>query len=192
MKRIFHFRFNSLSGLDKDMPSVADIPPTPELPSRKASAPPVAVLPASNGKSERPHGYANGYPLVVEPKPVAGDALSRPAMYAKFIESSNALTAFQYVCAFYFCRQCLTHVFFFEYRLGAPVVLDGNSLSIPAVTAAARYGAAVTLDDSPQVRNRVLESRKVIVGKVTAEKSVYGVSTGFGGSGRISCIFFPA
>ncbi|KAI0343722.1 phenylalanine ammonia-lyase [Trametopsis cervina] len=65
---------------------------------------------------------------------------------------------------------------------GAPVVIDGQSLSIPAVTATARYSADVTLDESPEVRARVLESRKVIVGKVGAEKSVYGVSTGFGGS----------
>lgn len=107
MKRIFHFRFNSLSGsIDKEMPSVADIPPTPELPARKTSAPPVAavILPIANGKSERPpHAYPNGHPLtlVVEPKPVAGETSSRPAMYAKFIESYDALTSFQYVaCCF--------------------------------------------------------------------------------------------
>ncbi|KAI0692100.1 phenylalanine ammonia-lyase [Cytidiella melzeri] len=82
-------------------------------------------------------------------------------MFAKFIESYDALTSFQ---------------------SGAPVVIDGNTLSIPAVTAAARYGASVNLSDSPEVRRRVSESRQVIVGKVDAEKSVYGVSTGFGGS----------
>ncbi|KAI0090738.1 phenylalanine ammonia-lyase [Irpex rosettiformis] len=82
-------------------------------------------------------------------------------MYAKFIESYDVLSSF---------------------RSGTPVVIDGNSLSIPAVTATARYGAQVTLDDSQQVRDRVLASRQVIVGKVGAEKSVYGVSTGFGGS----------
>lgn len=69
-------------------------------------------------------------------------------------------------------------------RSGTPVVIDGNSLSIPAVTAAARYGAGVNLDDSPEVRNRVQASRQVIVRKVDSEKSVYGVSTGFGGSGK--------
>ncbi len=73
-------------------------------------------------------------------------------------------------------------------RSGTPVVIDGNSLSIPAVTATARYGAEVNLDDSPEVRDRVLASRQVIVGKVGAEKSVYGVSTGFGGSGKVAVI----
>lgn len=68
-------------------------------------------------------------------------------------------------------------------RTGNPVVVDGTTLSIPAVAAAARFGAPVTLDGSSDVRERVIKSRKVIVGKVESEKSVYGVSTGFGGSG---------
>lgn len=62
--------------------------------------------------------------------------------------------------------------------------MDGHTLSLPAVTAAARYGAPVTLDDSPRTQERVAQSRKVIVDKVSAETSVYGVSTGFGGSGQ--------
>ncbi|CAL1711337.1 unnamed protein product [Somion occarium] len=61
-------------------------------------------------------------------------------------------------------------------------VTNGHNLSIPAVTAAARFGAAVTLDDSKQLRERVDKSRSVIVAKVNSERSVYGVSTGFGGS----------
>lgn len=63
------------------------------------------------------------------------------------------------------------------------MVVDGHTLSIPAVAAAARYQAPVALDQSSEVRQRVQQSRKVIVDKVSSERSVYGVSTGFGGSG---------
>lgn len=69
---------------------------------------------------------------------------------------------------------------------GQPVLVDGQTLSIPAVAAAARYGAAVTLDSSSHIKDRVAKSRKVIVGKVDAQTSIYGVSTGFGGSGTLT------
>lgn len=62
--------------------------------------------------------------------------------------------------------------------------MDGKTLSIPAVTAAARYGATVSLDEKDELKEQVAKSRAVIVGKVNAETSVYGVSTGFGGSGE--------
>ncbi|KZT01457.1 phenylalanine ammonia-lyase [Laetiporus sulphureus 93-53] len=68
------------------------------------------------------------------------------------------------------------------YKNGKAVVVDGKTLSVPAVTAAARYGADVTLDESSQLKEQVARSRAVIVKKVEAETSVYGVSTGFGGS----------
>jgi len=68
------------------------------------------------------------------------------------------------------------------YRNGKPVVVDGQTLSIAAVTAASRYGASVKLDDSPSIKNQIAKSRKVISDKVDAGLSVYGVSTGFGGS----------
>lgn len=64
------------------------------------------------------------------------------------------------------------------------MVIDGTSLSIPAVAAAARFGASVKLDDSPRLREQVRKSRQALVAKVDAETSVYGVSTGFGGSGK--------
>ena len=67
-------------------------------------------------------------------------------------------------------------------RNGKSVVIDGHSLSIAAVTAAARYHAAISLEDSYPVKNKLAKSRKVIVDKVDAGLSVYGVSTGFGGS----------
>lgn len=67
-------------------------------------------------------------------------------------------------------------------RNGKPVTVDGQNLSIAAVTAAARYNASVTLDGSPKIVASMNKSRKVISGKVESETSVYGVSTGFGGS----------
>lgn len=70
------------------------------------------------------------------------------------------------------------------YRHGQPVVVDGETLSVPAVAAVARYGANVVLDDSSEIQDRVLKSRQVIADKVSSQKSVYGVSTGFGGSGK--------
>ncbi|KZT23553.1 phenylalanine ammonia-lyase [Neolentinus lepideus HHB14362 ss-1] len=76
------------------------------------------------------------------------------------------------------------HAFYeFEYyRNGKAVQLNGHSLSIPAVVASARYHAPVTLDYSPAVQECVAKSRNVIVEKVNNSTSVYGVSTGFGGS----------
>ena len=68
-------------------------------------------------------------------------------------------------------------------RSGKSVVVDGHSLSIAAVTAAARYSAQVEVDPSPAVADRVGRSRDVIAQKVAAGTSVYGLTTGFGGSG---------
>ncbi|KAF7351061.1 Phenylalanine ammonia-lyase [Mycena sanguinolenta] len=69
-----------------------------------------------------------------------------------------------------------------SYKNGRVIEIDGYSLSIPAVTAAARYGAPVVLKDSPVIKERLDKSRAVIVDKIEGNKSVYGVSTGFGGS----------
>ncbi|PIL27097.1 hypothetical protein GSI_10237 [Ganoderma sinense ZZ0214-1] len=69
-----------------------------------------------------------------------------------------------------------------DYKQGQPIVVDGQTLSIAAVAAVARYSASVVLDDSSDIQTRVLKSRQVIAAKVTGQKSVYGVSTGFGGS----------
>ncbi|KAH8828221.1 L-Aspartase-like protein [Flagelloscypha sp. PMI_526] len=69
-----------------------------------------------------------------------------------------------------------------DYRNGNSVNIDGQTLSIPAVVAVARHGASVELDKSQAVQERMAKSRAVITGKVTDGTSVYGVSTGFGGS----------
>jgi phenylalanine ammonia-lyase len=67
-------------------------------------------------------------------------------------------------------------------RNGKPVIVDGQNLSIAAVTAASRYHASVFLDESPALKAKITISRKVMADKVDAGLSVYGVSTGFGGS----------
>lgn len=71
-------------------------------------------------------------------------------------------------------------------RNGNSILVDGYNLSVPAVAAAARYNVPVVLDDSAGVRERLQKSRAVIVAKMDAGKSVYGVSTGYGGSGQYS------
>lgn len=71
-------------------------------------------------------------------------------------------------------------------RTGESVVVGGNTLSVPEVVAAGRYGAMVVLDDSAEVRTRMEKSQRVMDSKLEAGKSVYGVSTGFGGSGEAS------
>ena len=70
-------------------------------------------------------------------------------------------------------------------RSGKVVNIDGQTLSIAAVTATARYQASVQLDDSPHIQERLHKSRAVIAKKVSSGASVYGLSTGFGGSGEL-------
>ncbi|KAF4620679.1 hypothetical protein D9613_000743 [Agrocybe pediades] len=62
------------------------------------------------------------------------------------------------------------------------VKVDGQTLSTAAVVAAARHAASVRLDDSENIKERVDKSRKVVVDKVATGASIYGLSTGFGGS----------
>ncbi|KAM6502511.1 L-Aspartase-like protein [Amanita muscaria] len=69
-----------------------------------------------------------------------------------------------------------------SYRHGKPVLVDGQTLSIAAVTAATRYRASVTLDGSSKVRDKLQRSRNIVTDKVDGGISIYGVSTGFGGS----------
>ncbi|KAF4621343.1 hypothetical protein D9613_000844 [Agrocybe pediades] len=69
-----------------------------------------------------------------------------------------------------------------NYKNGRPVVVDGQTLSIAAVTAAARHHSSVILDESPSLKTKLAKSRKAMADKVDAGLSVYGVSTGYGGS----------
>lgn len=59
------------------------------------------------------------------------------------------------------------------------------------MTAVARHGAVIQLDNSPHTKDRVQKSRDVIVEKVNSQASVYGVSTGFGGSGKADTLGCP-
>ncbi|KAK1230449.1 hypothetical protein PQX77_006459 [Marasmius sp. AFHP31] len=87
---------------------------------------------------------------------------SQATLLAKFLESHRELET---------------------YKAGrAHVKVDGYNLSIAAVAAAARYNAQVVLDQSPEIKSLVAKSRAVIADKVESGASVYGLSTGFGGS----------
>ncbi len=48
----------------------------------------------------------------------------------------------------------------------------------------ARYGCEISLDSSPAALERIAASRKVVDDKLAENVSIYGVSTGFGGSGK--------
>jgi phenylalanine ammonia-lyase len=52
------------------------------------------------------------------------------------------------------------------------------------VTATARFNAQVELTESPDTKQKVQKSRDVIDEKIASGTSIYGVSTGFGGSGQ--------
>src|ERR1700691_3065019 len=96
--------------------------------------------------------------------------------------------------------QCITLLAFMDAHIcdclsaGNVITVDGQTLSIPAVVAAARYPwplsktdgkEQITLSTNPDVRREVQKSRDVIDAKVKAGKSIYGVTTGVGGSGEI-------
>lgn len=98
-------------------------------------------------------------------------------LLAKFVDSEKELEAYKSVSSLTILTHCLH-----SFRNGRPVIVDGQNLSISAVTAVSRYNAAVTLDGSPAVKARMAKSRDVITSKVESGTSVYGVSTGFGGS----------
>jgi len=69
-----------------------------------------------------------------------------------------------------------------EYKCGKKVTVDGKTLSIAAVVAVSRYHALAQLDQSPKTKEKVDKSRKTISDKVDNGISIYGVTTGFGGS----------
>jgi phenylalanine ammonia-lyase len=69
-------------------------------------------------------------------------------------------------------------------RDGKPITIDGHTLSIAAVAAAARFNAQVELTGSSATKQKVKKGRAVIDEKVASGTSIYGVSTGFGGSGE--------
>ncbi|KAF8738483.1 hypothetical protein AX14_011320 [Amanita brunnescens Koide BX004] len=97
----------------------------------------------------------------LKPQQAPSPVVSKTPLLQKFIESFRELEG---------------------YKNGKSVVVDGRTLSIAAVAAASRYYASVTLDDSPQIRETLNKSRSLVTDKIDGGISVYGVSTGFGGS----------
>ena len=69
------------------------------------------------------------------------------------------------------------------FRNGEAITVDGQSLSIMAIVATARHVVPLMLSSRFEIRERFEKSRSLVVSIVEEEKSVYGVSTGFGGSG---------
>lgn len=69
-----------------------------------------------------------------------------------------------------------------SYRQGVPVRVDGQTLSLAGVVGVARHGVSVILDESPAIKSAIAKSRSVVEHKVNNGTSVYGLSTGFGGS----------
>ncbi|KAJ3516420.1 hypothetical protein NLJ89_g1123 [Agrocybe chaxingu] len=63
-----------------------------------------------------------------------------------------------------------------------PVRIDGHSLTTAAIVSAARHTTLVRLDNTKRVKERVEKSRQVVVDKIASGASIYGLSTGFGGS----------
>ncbi|KAG6903034.1 hypothetical protein C0995_007467 [Termitomyces sp. Mi166 len=119
-------------------------------------------MPAFIGPSSVFFTRSNGPLKLSDSEPASRPTLSSPSNFlAKFIETHKDLET---------------------YKNGELVTVDGQALSIAAVTAAARYNVQVRLDDSMAIRNRVQKSRDVISRKVENGTSVYGLSTGFGGS----------
>ncbi|KAL4267798.1 Phenylalanine ammonia-lyase 2 [Pleurotus pulmonarius] len=115
-----------------------------------------------NGHS-KPHTngvHLNGHP----PKPITGSPWPQSeekTLLDKFVEAYHE---------------------FESYKSGQTVKVDGKTLSLAGVVAAARHHAKIALDDSVSIKDKVVKSRKVIADKVASGASVYGLSTGFGGS----------
>ncbi|KAG1746495.1 phenylalanine ammonia-lyase [Suillus lakei] len=78
-----------------------------------------------------------------------------------------------------------------SYITGSPITITGSTLSLSQIAAIALYppssypfnnSVKIQLTDDQHVKAKVSASRAVIESKVAAGISVYGVSTGFGGS----------
>ncbi|KAG2748194.1 phenylalanine ammonia-lyase [Suillus brevipes Sb2] len=78
-----------------------------------------------------------------------------------------------------------------SYLTGSPITINGSTLTLSQIAAIALYppssssspnSVKIQLTDDQHVKAKVAASRAVIESKVAAGISVYGVSTGFGGS----------
>jgi phenylalanine ammonia-lyase len=66
-----------------------------------------------------------------------------------------------------------------------PVIVRGDSLTIPEVVQVARYRARVCLTDEADILQRVQASCDYITNAVNVGKFIYGVTTGFGGMANV-------
>ncbi|KAG8762793.1 hypothetical protein FRC11_007749 [Ceratobasidium sp. 423] len=113
-----------------------------------------------------PSATTNGYPTNGFHKPaVSASSYSTPSSSATMLDTFIA-----------------SHATVQSHKSGKPVVVDGNNLTIPSVVATARYGARVALDGSDVIKSRMAKAENAIEDKLRTGKSVYGISTGFGGS----------
>lgn len=129
-----------------------------------------------------------------EPQMASSNRHANPGptnLLSEFIKQHQELRGHKYVVLRVMHAHSQVHAHGLIHRNGKPVVLDGQSLTIAGVVAAARYGASVALNEAPKIRERMAKSHSVLVDKVRANKSVYGVSTGLGGSGTCSRSVLP-
>ncbi|KAF2177847.1 phenylalanine ammonia-lyase [Zopfia rhizophila CBS 207.26] len=69
----------------------------------------------------------------------------------------------------------------------APIIVDGTTLDIAAITAVGRHGVSGTLSSDPAVRDRIQKSVQSLAKHLAQGGTVYGVNTGFGGSADVRC-----
>ncbi|KAL9938676.1 hypothetical protein V8E36_002395 [Tilletia maclaganii] len=62
------------------------------------------------------------------------------------------------------------------------IIIDGHSLTIPALVAVARYHVTPQLDTSDEAKTRVQASVDTLNERLKRGESLYGINTGFGGS----------
>ncbi|KAJ7497379.1 L-Aspartase-like protein [Mycena latifolia] len=108
-----------------------------------------------------------------------------PTLLSKFLAAQREIESYQYDPSVIVSDVTQSHLrVTCLHRNGKRAVqVDGKTLSVAAVTAAARHvGVDVQLSNDTAVKQRVVRSRAVITDKVEKGTSVYGLSTGFGGS----------
>ncbi|CAE6421238.1 unnamed protein product [Rhizoctonia solani] len=119
------------------------------------------IMAVDAAPSSTTNGYTNGFHKPAVATPSYSTPSSSATMLDTFITS---------------------HATVQSHKSGKPVVIDGQNLTIPSVVAAARHGARVALDDSTVIKSRMAKAENAIEDKLRTGKSVYGISTGFGGS----------
>jgi phenylalanine ammonia-lyase len=138
---------------------------------------PIRINGVVTGISNRRINGVLAPPEAVDPLPSNAPV----SLLAKFVQANKEIASYKY--AYLSIKQRRSFTYDLD-RDGKPITIDGHSLSIAAVTAAARFNAQIELTDSPITKHNVKKSRAAIDNKIASGTSVYGVSTGFGGSGK--------